>query len=221
MKILPISDIHGKQREIFKWILENISVDDYELITVSGDIAERWDTGFVYDWKKFQIKVDKPIILCAGNHDWWEDREFDNIDGIHLLHESTVEINGVKFYGSPNSVTFGNWNHMFSENELFDIWDRNVPDDIDVMVMHSPAYGVCDNCLQPIFGNDKDTHLGSKALLEIVKNKKPKYLITGHIHSCDREGNIGETKCFGVSCVDEEYIFGGFNPYPKVLELKT
>lgn len=219
MKILPISDIHGIPH-IFDYILNEIDKDSYDLITCSGDIWEGTSPTGHYRWDNFQQRTNKPIIMIQGNHDFWPSTAFNEYPNIHLLHNESIEINGVKFFGTPHTVNFMNWNHMSDEKSLFEMWDKLVPKGLDVLLSHGPPYGYGDNCNQPVYGNTPDSKLGSKALKQIILDKSPKYVFCGHIHTGDRITEMKNgTKIYNVSCLDEAYQFMGFNPPPEVVEL--
>lgn len=219
LNILPISDVHGNQ-QVLDYILGEIDPDSYDIITCSGDIWEGSSTGEACYWDDFQKAVGKPIVMIQGNHDFWSSSVFDSFEHIELLHNDCYEFNGVKFFGTPYTVNFGMWNNMCDENSLFEVWDKAIPDDLDVLLTHGPPYGYGDNCNQPIYNNDKYSHLGSKALNAIILERNPKYVFCGHIHSGDRYSVMDNgTKVYNVSCLDEAYMFGGFNPYPKVVSV--
>lgn len=220
VNILPISDIHG-QPHVLDYILEDIDPDSYDIITCSGDVWEGTSSGGVYKWVNFQKAIGKPIVMIQGNHDFWSSSAFDQVDDIHLLHNELYEFNGVKFFGTPYTVNFMNWNHMSDEDSLYEMWNKLIPENLDVLLSHGPPYGYGDNCNQPVYGNTAESRLGSKALKEVILNKNPKYCIFGHIHSGDRRTIMDNgTICLNVSCLDEAYKFGVFNPYPEVVELE-
>lgn len=220
MKILPISDIHGRP-EVLEYISDEIDPKSYDLITCSGDVWEGSSISKKYEWDSLQKKIKKPIIMIQGNHDFWLPSIFNRFKNIHLLHNSSMTLDHVKFFGTPNTVNFMNWNHMMDEDELFKLWDSKIPEGVDVLISHGPPYGYGDNCNMPVYGNTSESKLGSKALLAILEDRAPKYCIFGHIHSGDRFTVMPNgTKCLNVSCLDEHYRFGGFNPYPQVLELE-
>jgi Icc-related predicted phosphoesterase len=50
-----------------------------------------------------------------------------------------------------------------------------VPQDVDILVTHSPPFGILDT-------SAKGRHGGSKALREVTLSRKPKFHIFGHIH---------------------------------------
>jgi Icc-related predicted phosphoesterase len=220
LKILPISDVHGSPHVIYH-ILNEIDPDSYDVLTCSGDVWEGTSTNGKYKWSNLQEIIKKPIIMIQGNHDYWPTEVFDEYPDIHMLHNETVEIDGVKFFGTPHTVNFMDWNHMRDEQSLFDMWDLVVPKDLDVMLSHGPPYGYGDNCNMPVYGNTAESKLGSKALLAILEERAPKYVFCGHIHTGDRVTIMDNgTKIYNVSCLDEAYQFMGHNPEPEVIELE-
>ena len=50
-----------------------------------------------------------------------------------------------------------------------------IPEDTDVLITHSPAYGILDF-------DDDNINFGSEALLYVVSKIKPRIHLFGHIH---------------------------------------
>ena len=227
MKILPISDIHSNFA-----VLDYIEKAgyDFDVLTISGDVFEGRilePIEFVEELEKFQKAIDKPIVLCQGNHDFWDVKILMDSPNIHMLHNSGVEIDGVTFYGIPQTVRFLNWNHLLDdESELMaQVCIDELPEGLDVLLSHGPPYGHGDNCNQPIYGNTKDSKLGCKSLLKGIRKKSPRFVFCGHIHTGDRhtiiQGNdlTKQTEVYNVSVLDERYTFLGYNPKPQVIEV--
>jgi Icc-related predicted phosphoesterase len=163
MLILHLSDTHSKHHE-----LHNLPPAD--IIIHSGDISFAGSENEVMDFIEwFGALPYKYKIFIAGNHD---DCLFGaNIDGLpqncYYLCNSSVTIQGVKFYGTP----------MFMEDAMSGDYDRNiqkVPTDTNVLITHQPPYGFLDYSANINYGDSK--------LLQIVLKIKPKYHLFGHIH---------------------------------------
>ena len=78
------------------------------------------------------------------------------------------EIEGVKFYGVP----------MFMEDCITDRQEKfykNIPSDTDVLISHSPAYGILDF--------DDNINYGSEGLLFKLSSLNLKAHLFGHIHA--------------------------------------
>jgi Icc-related predicted phosphoesterase len=142
----------------------------------------------------------------AGNHDVCFDLESalarSLLDkNIIYLQDDGVEIDGIKFYGSPWQLLFMNWAFNLPENELCKKFER-IPEGVDILITHSPPYGILDSV------NDRK-YLGSKSLLKRVQKVKPRDHIFGHIHdSYGKSVNtaIGTTS-INCSLLDEKYNF--------------
>ena len=85
----------------------------------------------------------------------------------HLLYNSGVEIEGVKFYGVPLFVP----DCADGRQEQY---EADIPLDTDVLVTHRPPYGILDYADQ--------TNYGSATLLRRVYEIKPRLHLFGHIH---------------------------------------
>lgn len=163
MKILHLSDTHGCHLRLRDLPKADILIHSGDL-TMVGTEQEAY--GFL-NWFCDAPYTHK-IFIC-GNHD--ECLYGANIDGldenVHYLCNSGIEIDGIKFYGVP----------MFWEDCMTDRQSRNyekIPADTDVLITHSPPYGILDL--------DDDINYGSEELLKRVNEIKPRLHLFGHIH---------------------------------------
>lgn len=126
-----------------------------------------------------QLDKYKYIIIIPGNHDLWCERHPSDFRdaclsaGIISLINESIEIEGFKIFGSPNSLRYHDWAFNSSESDLFDIYDK-IPADTDILVTHGPPLGVLD---QTTKGS-----IGSSSLKDAVDQLKPKIHAFGHIH---------------------------------------
>jgi Icc-related predicted phosphoesterase len=219
MRILGLADIHGKF-EIFDYIKKNYKKKDFDAITISGDIWEGVSSNGRYEILSLRDWCKKPIIMCQGNHCFWDNQIFKADKNVYLLHNESITIDGVVFYGSPMTTVFMSWNWMQTEDNLYNIWDSTMPEKIDVAVMHQPPYFFCDNINQSSYGNNSDSHLGSHSLGRILNERDIKYCFVGHLHTADRYSeHPNGTKVINCACLDEKYQFLGWNPPPEIVEL--
>ena len=110
------------------------------------------------------------IFICGNHDDCLYGANIDGLDvNVHYLCNSGIEIDGVKFYGVP----------MFLEDCITDRQSRNyanIPDDTDVLITHSPAYGILDF--------DDDINYGSEEILvRLPSLHSLKAHLFGHIHA--------------------------------------
>ena len=86
---------------------------------------------------------------------------------MHQLSNSGIVIDGVKFYGVP----------MFMADCITERQSRNyakIPRDTDVLITHSPAYGILDF--------DDNINYGSEEILTKLSDLHLKAHLFGHIH---------------------------------------
>jgi len=207
MRIVCISDTHSKHNEI--------EVPDGDVLVHAGDITSRGELSTVNDFNNWIGKLPhKHKVVIAGNHDFcFEDELKDNaveiLNNCIYLQDSSCEIDGVKFYGTPWQPWFYDWAfNVKSEEEREGIWAK-IPDDTDVLIVHGPPYMHGDEVM-----SDYD-NVGCRKLLARIKELNIKLVVTGHIHESYGEYNIGDTKVVNASTCD--FAYDPINP-PIVID---
>jgi Icc-related predicted phosphoesterase len=240
MKIVAISDTHTQAARL--------TIPECDVLIHAGDSTYN---GTFFEVREFvewlKIQPAKRKIVIAGNHEL----SFDPTKGRHYnestrnmlthsgdpsiiyLENDSVEIDGVKFFGSPWTPWFHNW--------AFNGWDsRNLPTigncpplkniyqlmpaDTQVVICHSPCYGVVDSSN---YGNS-DERLGSIDLLkQVQRTPSVKLVIGGHIHEARGIMEIEGRVHANVSSLDRDYqtirppmvfnIEGGVVTYEEIL----
>jgi Icc-related predicted phosphoesterase len=211
MDITCISDLHGNYPEL----------EGGDLLIVAGDLTERdtdEDLIIFFKWIAKIYDKYKKIIFIGGNHDnLLEKIHIDDSPKYNLfyLQDESIEFEGLKIWGSPWTKTFLNMNPhckaftVDTEEELASKFSL-IPDDVDILVTHSPPWGILDS----IDKNKLTYHLGSTSLRKIAYNgyKKTnlKLHVFGHIH--EQGGKQTEymhldqfTICVNASHVDEVF----------------
>ena len=186
LKLLHISDTHGVHRRLRDLPEADILVHSGDF-TMSGSEAETLD---FLEWI-----CDLPYrhkVLVAGNHDaCLYGATLDGLDdNVHYLCDSGVEIEGLKFWGVP----------MFMEDCVSGHQEQlyaAIPDDTDVLVTHTPPYGILDR--------DGSILYGSRVLLERVSTIRPCLHLFGHIHKAHGMTNDGMTVFSNAAIMDEGY----------------
>ena len=211
MKIVFISDTHG-------YLPKDLPEGD--VLCICGDIfplSIQTRMGECEDWlenKFIPWTIELPfreVIIIAGNHDFYfEDMEpIDPIikfqgTKITYLRDSWVMIGGVKFYGTPWCHQFGRWAFMIPDEKMENMF-KHIPENLDFLLTHDAPYGTSDICLQFTRFVSHD-HIGNKPLRDAIINKKPKYVIHGHLHSsAHAEELLEESKVYNVSLLNENY----------------
>jgi len=172
--IACISDTHQHHKKLI--------IPETDIIIHAGDFTYHGETKECIkflDWYAQTPAKDK--LLICGNHEvsiskhigllqmWCQERN------ITLLRNETVEVQGLKVFGSPYSVEFGAWAYGLPDEKLKDIWDM-IPDDVDIVVTHGPAYNQLDRCMDGRL-------VGSMSLAgRLEKLSNLKLHVVGHIH---------------------------------------
>lgn len=212
MKIVAISDTHTKH--------ESFIIPPCDLLIHAGDysnIGKIDDVISFLDW--FSKQPAKYKIFIGGNHDKCCDKKydfdtgadlwFDNLiasyidKGIHYIDNESIEIEGIKIFGSPDTPWFYGdyWARNHYRDKIGLIWD-NIPADTDILVTHGPPYRIMD------YVEDSMMHVGDESLLTKVREIKPKYHIFGHIHldnTPNRIETIEGTTFINASLLDNRY----------------
>lgn len=176
MTIVHISDTHNKHHMI--------NLPEGDVLIHSGDFSHNDIQAIDFiGWMRLQPHKHK--ILVAGNHDRLvEKMGYDAFyslckdNDIIYLENTSVVINGIKFYGCPMSNQFGHWSFMGDDFELQEYWDM-IEEDTDVLIVHGPAYKVLDRVNN---NYSPDRHVGSTTLKQKLSELNVKYFLTGHIH---------------------------------------
>lgn len=199
MKLTFISDTHSLHQRV-----PDIAPGD--VLVHCGDFTGRGTLDDTLNFAEFMAA--QPFthkIVIAGNHDWcFEDKRSKIAEyilqayGLIYLNDSGIEIDGVKFWGSPIQPAFCQW--AFNRERGADIrqhWDK-IPHDTDVLMTHGPAYGILDRC-------DNGFSAGCADLLETIQRIKPKIHASGHIHEAYGMLEVGETIFINACVLDERY----------------
>jgi len=211
LKLTLISDTHNKHNKL------NQDLPGGDLLLHAGDISsmgyEHEILNFVVWLKKLEQYKNKAFI--AGNHDWGFQNNVEKVKDIVNLYESVNYLedsvllvdNGtdkpIKVWGSPWQPEFYDWAFNLPKNgeELKSKWDL-IPNDIDILVTHGPAWGLLDD----VEGR-RGQHLGCELLAEKIKQIKPKIHVCGHIHSGYGHYFDGHTHYFNAAVLNEQYLY--------------
>ena len=174
MKVAFISDTHGTHKYI-------PNLPEADVICHTGDLSGHGYTEEIIDFMKwFATLPYKHKVFIAGNHDWgWfhhEDVLLNYVpEGITYLRDSSVIIDGLKFYGTPWQPVFLDWAFNLEEGELVKKWEL-IPSGTDILLTHCPPHNILD------LANYRNEHTGSKSLLDKILEIDPIVSAFGHIH---------------------------------------
>lgn len=117
------------------------------------------------------------IVAIAGNHDFIAEENEADVRAMPwtYLQDEAVVVDGVTIYGAPWSNRFFSWAFMAEEDELREHWSK-IPDDVDVLITHGPAWGYGDLVT-------RGERVGSTALATRLRELRSlKLHVCGHIH---------------------------------------
>jgi Icc-related predicted phosphoesterase len=202
-KITFISDTHNKHKHLTSKGMGNI-LGSGDILVHAGDCTSMGQKHEINEFLKWFSNTEfEHKIFIAGNHDFgFEqqtdiDQEFKDL-GVTYLFDNDVTIDGIKFYGSPWQPEFHNWAFNLSRGEeLAEKWEQ-IPNDVDVLITHGPAYGILDYA--PIGG-----HVGCEELYRKIVEVKPKIHVCGHIHDGYGQKTMGGIEFLNASVLNDRY----------------
>ena len=218
MRILFTSDSHSLQNEIPKqWLKEADAICHSGDICLKGTHQEavafmKWFSELPYEHKLFTV----------GNHDICFDpthrrykyfkEDFDRVypekiddireiipDNIMLLDNSGIEIEGLKFWGYPQTPEFCSWAFNIPRGEAMTEFTGQIPLDTDILLTHGPPRGILDMTM-------RGEYVGCEQLLERIKEVKPLVHSFGHIHEARGKVVDGDTLFLNSSVVNLNYF---------------
>jgi Icc-related predicted phosphoesterase len=215
-KIVFISDTHNKHKHLTSKGMGNI-LGSGDILVHCGDSTSMGHKHEIEQFLKWFSNTDfEHKIFIAGNHDFgFEeqtdiDQEFKDL-GVTYLFDNDITIDGIKFYGSPWQPEFYNWAFNLPRGEkLAEKWEK-IPDDVDILITHGPAYGILDYA--PIGG-----HVGCEELYRKIVEVKPKIHVCGHIHDSYGQKTIGGIEFLNASVLNDKYEYAH---KPIVVEYNT
>ena len=187
MKFLCFSDLHRDVVAARKIVELSASAD---LVIGAGDFATRRHG--LADTVEILAAIDQPSVLVPGNGE--SARELQDAvsaagwNDVHVLHGSGCNVSGIDFWGVGGGIPvtpFGDWSYDFPESgaqQMLVGCQQGA-----VLVVHSPPLDTVDH--------DRSGQIrGSQAIRDAVKEKQPRLVVCGHIHSdWGKQMNLGES----------------------------
>jgi Icc-related predicted phosphoesterase len=216
MRLVFISDTHSLHGRMAH------PVPDGDVLIHCGDFCGRStlnDVSIFSTW--FSAFPHPHKVLIAGNHDWplanddWQEAEA-RLSEFEYLHDTSVTIDGVKFYGSPYQPEFFNWAFNLPRGEPLALKWAQIPEDTNVLLTHGPPHGILDEC--PAMRNRHQwVHVGCEELDKRVQQlPELKVHAFGHIHEGSGVTQRGNVTYVNASICDDKYR--PWNP-PRVVEV--
>lgn len=170
---------------------------DVDLILSCGDLP------YYHIEKLFQL-YEVPVLYVRGNHDprveYGKSGPLFGPRGGTDLHNRVVFLNELIFAGFEGSLPYKEGPFLYSQSQMWRfvlglaprfLWNRVVYGRyLDVVIAHSPPYGIHDQ--------DNNVHGGFHAFRWLIKVFQPTYFFHGHIHVYEgdqtTETVVGKTK---------------------------
>ncbi len=197
MRILHLSDTHGCHHRLRE-------LPEADVVVHSGDFCMVGSEQEAIDFLNWfcDLPYRHKIFICGNHDDCIYEATINGLDdNVHYLCNSAIEIAGLKFYGVP----------MFMGDCVTDRQNRNyanIPADTDILITHSPAFGILDF--------DDNINYGSEELLQAVTNINPRVHLFGHIHKQHGITTIGTTIFSNGAIMNDDY--STLN-HPNIIEL--
>lgn len=185
VKIVAFSDTHNCHKSVV--------LPECDIAIFAGDessLGYKHEVDSFMRWYNKQSQC-KHKIWIAGNHtrsfdkkyekeypgsEKWISDLFKECTNLTYLEESSVELCGLKIWGSPITPWFYGdyWAFNKQRDEIDEVW-KTIPMDTDIIVTHGPCQYILDRA-------PDGEYVGCKKLRYRVEEIRPKYHICGHIH---------------------------------------
>jgi Icc-related predicted phosphoesterase len=198
MKILAVSDIHGKYMKIIEYLKEN----NVDLIILTGDITHFGPPELAEEIMNEISSFDIPVLAIPGNCD--PINLYGNIDNSNAIniHGRSVTIKniGICGFGGSNPTPF-NTPLEFDEVEIYDEARKAMESiknhKVTLFITHAPPIGTKTDILP------SGDHVGSESIRRVIEEFQPTLNICGHIHESRAMDELGETKVVNPGMLSE------------------
>lgn len=201
MRLVATSDCHGK--------LDPAVLPPGDVLLLAGDLLAdappdaadpvAWQTERLREFDDQLLGLAyRVVLLVAGNHDRVLQARPDlgrALRGARYLQDEACQVDGVRFYGSPWQPNL--WHHPFFAADCRDARARfgHIPPDTDVLVTHSPPWGVLDVWAPP-------HALGSRMLRARMAAVRPRVHVFGHVHPSYGAHEVDGVRCYNAALCD-------------------
>ena len=167
MKILTLSD--EECPALYDYYVPG-RLAEYDLIISCGDLNAKY-LSFIVTMARV------PVLYIHGNHDTGYSRTPP--EGCDCIEDQLIVYKGVRILGLGGCKKYRDAPHQYTEKEMQTRirklrWKLRKHKGVDIVVTHAPPAGIGDS--------DDVTHQGFEALLSLMDEYKPKYLLHGHVH---------------------------------------
>ena len=205
LTIVLISDTHELHREV--------EVPPGDILIHAGDFTMNSKSAEkLLDFNEWLGELPHAYrVVIPGNHDSVVEDASRRalITNATLLINETVEIMGLKFWGSPITPLLGEAFGVVSDTVRAKLYSR-IPADTDILVTHGPPYGILDQA------PGSHHHEGCNQLLAAVRKVKPMLHVFGHIHGAYGTESTNDTLFVNAALPGRDF---GMSNRPHVFKL--
>jgi Icc-related predicted phosphoesterase len=167
VKILLVSDEESR----YLWdFFQSEKFKDIELIISCGDLKAEYLSFLV-------TMIKAPLFYVPGNHDVKYMKKPP--EGCECIDGELVKFKNLRILGLGGSHKYSLAEYQYSEKEMNKRMHKLKPKlwinkGFDILVTHSPAFGIGDA--------PDPCHVGFKCFNELMDKYSPKYFFHGHVH---------------------------------------
>lgn len=168
MKILLLGDVESQSLWDY---FDKSKIAPYSLILSSGDLRGEY-LSFLATF------TSAPILYVHGNHDTRYSHRPP--EGCVCIEDQVFEFHGIRILGLGGSMRYRPGDCQYSEKEMGKRIAKlkralKKSGGFDILLTHSPAYGIGDASDLP--------HQGFQCFLELLDHYHPSLFIHGHVHA--------------------------------------
>ncbi len=183
LRIVCLSDTHGRHDEL--------EVPAGDVLVHAGDFTMRGRGPEVRSFGEFLARQPhRHKVVVAGNHDFLFEDEPEHaralLGDVTYLCDSGVTVEGLSLWGSPWQPRFHDWAFNLDPGPALAAKWARVPSGVDVLVTHTPPFGVLDV-------TSRGPAVGCEDLGRELARIGPKLHVFGHIHEARGVVRRGET----------------------------
>ena len=189
----------GRQSEVERFVKWFNDIDNYtNKVFIAGNHDLSFESEVLYRKKAqhFDGTTDWDLPAVEGKPQWLIDLlDVGLAGGVFYLENSSIDIEGIKIWGSPITPSFG-YGWVFNVDRGYDIneiWN-GIPTDTDIVITHGPIHSYCDRT------DRGGLNVGCEQLYHRLNEVKPQLHFSGHIH-----------EAYGYRKTDWGYAFNGCN----------
>jgi Icc-related predicted phosphoesterase len=196
MRLVIISDTHNQH--------EDLGVLHGDVLIHCGDSGMGFErsVGEVDRLDEWFGRQDFKQILCiGGNHDFQLQERVGNREPVLrnavYLQDEGISFGGVHFYGAPWTPELAGWAFYLPPELMRAKW-ASIPACTDVLITHTPPFGVLDR-------NSQAKACGCPDLRQRTAELRPRIHCFGHIHASGGQVELKGTTYVNASMVSSRY----------------